>query len=337
LAYFGIHHFDHQYNFEMKKILFSFVVFILFVPVFGQKPFDGGYRGGTIDGLKKIPGALEFIVVGDWGRSGEYFQKDVATQMGKASYQLGADFIVSTGDNIYPKGVASVHDPLWKTNFEDIYTAFSLQKDWFPVLGNHDYAGNPQAELDYGKISRRWIMPARYHSMEKRAGDGTKVLLVFMDTSPFEKGYHASTEEPFRSNIRSQDTTTQKEWLINTLKNSDADWKIVFGHHPLYTSGPRKGRINTVAASLQPVLESHGADLFIAGHEHVLEHDQLSPKLTHIISGAGSEVTPSTGNPLTRFVASEHGFITCSVNKQGVFVQFINHEAKIIYTTQVKK
>lgn len=321
----------------MRKLLLSFVAVFFLLSLLAQQPFDGGYRGGTIEGLKKTSGSLDFIVVGDWGRSGEYFQKDVANQMGKASHQLGAEFIVSTGDNIYPKGVASVHDPLWKTNFEDIYTAFSLQKDWFPVLGNHDYAGNPQAELEYGKISRRWIMPSRYHSMEQRADDGTKVLLVFLDTSPFEKGYYASAEEPFRTNIRSQDTAAQKAWLVNTLQQSDAAWKIVFGHHPLYTSGPRKGRINTVAESLQPTLEANGVDFYIAGHEHVLEHDQLSSSLTHIISGAGSEVTPSTGNPLTRFVASEHGFITCSVNKQGVFVQFINHTGNIIYTTTVKK
>jgi 3',5'-cyclic AMP phosphodiesterase CpdA len=321
----------------MRKLLLSLFVLFFLLPVFSQKPFDGGYRGGTIEGLKKVSGALEFIVVGDWGRSGEYFQKDVATQMGKASYQLGADFIVSTGDNFYPKGVASVVDPNWQRSFENIYTAHSLMANWYPVLGNHDYAGNPQAELDYGKISRRWIMPARYHSMEHQANDGTKVLLVFMDTSPFEKGYHQSGEEPFRSNIRSQDTATQKAWLVKTLRSSDAQWKIVFGHHPLYTSGPRKGRVNTVAESVQPALEANGADLYIAGHEHVLEHDQLTPKLTHIISGAGSEVTPSTGNPLTKFVASEHGFITCSVNKQGVFVQFVNHEGRIIYTTLVTK
>lgn len=321
----------------MRKGILFFGAVLVLVSVVAQQPFDGGYRGGAIEGLKTKPGALDFLVVGDWGRSGEYFQKDVATQMGKASHQLGASFIVSTGDNFYPRGVASVMDPHWQRSFEHIYTAHSLMVNWYPVLGNHDYAGNPQAELEYSGISRRWNMPARYHSMEERADDGTKVLLVFTDTSPFEQGYHSSSEEPFRSNIRTQDTATQKAWLAKTLQHSDATWKIVFGHHPLYTSGPRKGRVNTVATTLQPILQANGADLYIAGHEHVLEHDQLSPTLAHIISGAGSEVTPSTGNPLTKFVASAHGFITCTVNKEGVFVQFINHEGKIIYTTLVSK
>lgn len=320
----------------MKQIFFSLLLFFQST-LFAQKPFDNGYRGGYLEGLVKKKGMLEFIVIGDWGRNGEYFQKEVSTTMAKAARTMGINFVASTGDNFYPEGVISVQDPLWKSSFEDIYTAHVLQASWYPVLGNHDYAGNPQAEIDYSKISRRWRMPSRYYTVEESAEDGTKILFVFTDTSPFEKGYHSNKNEPFGSNIRSQDTALQRKWIDSTLRNSDARWKIVFGHHPLYTSGPRKERKNDVAAALQPTLESAGADIYIAGHEHILEHDVLSPRLNHFISGAGSQVTPSTGNPLTKFVASQHGFMTCSVNRDEFFVQFVNHEGKIIYSTSIKK
>lgn len=36
--------------------------------------------------------------------------------------------------------------------------------DWFPVCGNHEYRGNTQAFMDYGKVSRRWMMPAKYYT-----------------------------------------------------------------------------------------------------------------------------------------------------------------------------
>ena len=319
------------------KPYFLIVLLFLQSACYAQKPFDNGYRGGYIDGLKKKPGTLEFLVVGDWGRNGDYYQKDVSATMARAAVTMGIDFIVSTGDNFYPEGVMSVQDPLWKSSFEDIYTAHSLHRIWYPVLGNHDYGGNPQAEIDYSKISRRWQMPARYHSMEKYADDGTKVLMVFTDTSPFEKGNHQGKNEPFVSNIRAQDTAAQRKWLQEVLRASDARWKFVIGHHPLYTSGPRKGRKNDVAEALQPILESAGVDIYFAGHEHILEHDVLTPRLHHVISGSGSEVTPSTGNPLTKFVASQGGFVTCSVNKEEVWLQYINHEGKLIYSTSVKK
>jgi hypothetical protein len=113
--------------------------------------------------VQKHEGALKFLVMGDWGRVGEDHQKPVADQMGKVAKQIGSEFVISTGDNFYPRGVQSEFDPLWKYSFEDIYTAFSLQWDWYPVLGNHDYGGNPDAQVAYSKISRRWRMPAHYY------------------------------------------------------------------------------------------------------------------------------------------------------------------------------
>ena len=318
----------------------SFIIFISLIAVFNsfsQSTFDGGYRGGTINGLKKTPAAIDFLVIGDWGRSGEYFQKEVALQLGRASYQVGADFIVSTGDNFYPKGVISVQDPAWKRSFEDIYSAHALQTDWYPVLGNHDYAGDPQAEIDYTKVSRRWNMPSRYHSFERVSEDGTKVLFVFMDTSPFEKRYYRDSQEPFRSNVAAQDTAAQKAWLRKTLKSSDAKWKIVFGHHPMHSAGPRNGQTGDIASSLLPDFEQSGADIYIAGHEHSLQHVQLGSKLNQFVSGAGSEVTPVKNDGISKFASASHGFFTVSINKEGALFQAIDHEGKILYETLLKK
>jgi predicted phosphodiesterase len=322
----------------MKKLIalvgFQFFLFILLQ---GQETFDNGYRGGKIDGLKLPPAALDFIVVGDWGRSGEYRQKDVSRQMGIAAHQLNVDFIVSTGDNFYPKGVASVMDPNWQRSFENIYTAHSLMANWYPVLGNHDYAGNPQAEVEYSGISRRWNMPARYHSFQKISGDGVKVLFIFMDTSPFEKQYHKDKEEPFRSNITAQDTAAQKNWLMQTLRQSDADWKIVFGHHPMHSAGPRNGRTGDIYASFKPSFEKGGVDIYVAGHEHSLQHAKLGDKLHQFISGAGSEITPVKNDGISTFAKSAHGFMTVSINKEGCLFQALDHQGQIVYTTLVKK
>ncbi|MFN6373727.1 MAG: metallophosphoesterase [Chitinophagia bacterium] len=299
--------------------------------------FDGGYRGQHIIKLKTPRKAINFLVVGDWGRSGEYFQKETAVQLGRASHDLDADWIVSTGDNFYPKGVISVNDPIWKRSFEDIYSAHALMINWYPVLGNHDYAGDPQAEIDYTKVSRRWNLPARYHSFEKVSDDGVKVLFVFMDTSPFEKKYYKDEEEPFRTNIQTQDTTAQKIWLRKTLASSDATWKFVFGHHPLHSAGPRNGLTKDVAASFLPDFENGGVDVYMAGHEHSLQHIQLGAKLHQFVSGAGSEVTPVKDDGKSKFARSAHGFYTVSINKDGALFQAVDHEGKILYETLLKR
>jgi len=87
--------------------------------------------------LTTIPGALNFIAMGDWGRVGADHQKEVAAQMGKTSAEIKSQFTIATGDNFSSKrSDQSNRYPLWKYSYEDIYTAFSLQWDWYPVLGN---------------------------------------------------------------------------------------------------------------------------------------------------------------------------------------------------------
>ncbi|HEY0246534.1 MAG TPA: acid phosphatase, partial [Mucilaginibacter sp.] len=72
---------------------------------------------------------LNFMAIGDWGRNGEYHQSEVANQMGLWGATHPNKFIISVGDNFYPKGVVSENDPLWHYSFENVYTAHSLQDE----------------------------------------------------------------------------------------------------------------------------------------------------------------------------------------------------------------
>src|ERR1700761_423395 len=96
---------------------------------------------------KKDDYALHFMAIGDWGRNGEYDQLEVAKQMGLWGATHPNQFVISAGDNFYPSGVVSEMDPLWHYSFENIYTAHSLQCDWYPILGNHDYIADPDAQV----------------------------------------------------------------------------------------------------------------------------------------------------------------------------------------------
>lgn len=288
--------------------------------------------------IKVDPSALNFIVMGDWGRNGEDHQRHVAEQMGKVASTASVDFIVATGDNFYPRGVASEFDPLWRYSYEDIYTAFSLQWDWYPVLGNHDYGGNPDAQVAYSKISRRWQMPARYYSKLMNVGsDGSQILLAFIDTCPLIKGYYKGDGHQ----VHDQDSTAQKKWLEETLRNAPASvkWKLVVGHHPMYTGGSRTENHDTrsIRQSLQPLFEKYKVDAYLAGHEHSLQHHITKFGTHHFVSGAASEITPVRMLPISKFVVSQYGFMLFSVLQDQMLVQIIDYTGKVIYTTTLIK
>ncbi|XP_050150852.1 purple acid phosphatase 17-like isoform X3 [Malus sylvestris] len=85
----------------------------------------------------KQDGSLSFLVVGDWGRRGDFNQSQVALQMGRIGEKLDIDFVVSTGDNFYDNRLTSEHDTAFEESFTKIYTEKSLQKQWYNVQDHH--------------------------------------------------------------------------------------------------------------------------------------------------------------------------------------------------------
>jgi hypothetical protein len=314
----------------MKKLLYVIAVWFL------QAQFI------TAQTVQKHANTLNFLVLGDWGRVGEDHQKPVAEQMGKVAKQIGSEFIISTGDNFYPRGVASEFDPLWKYSFEDIYTAFSLQWDWYPVLGNHDYGGNPDAQVAYSKISRRWKMPARYYAKTFSInGDTTQqVLIAFIDTNPLIPDFYKNKD--YGPNVVSQDSTAQKRWLENVLSNNSPNikWKLVVGHHPLFTATEKRREgydTRAVRASLKGILDKYRVDAYICGHDHDLQHLLPEGKTHYFVSGSASESTAIGTLPISKLASNEYGFMLFSATGKKLFVQVINHEGKVIYNTELNK
>jgi tartrate-resistant acid phosphatase type 5 len=140
--------------------------------------------------------AVHFLVIGDWGRDGAGHQRAVAHEMGKTSDQLAARCVISVGDNFYENGVQSTSDPQWLSSFEAVYSARSLQIPWYVALGNHDYRGLPQAQIDYSKISARWRMPGRYYKVAGGEFGAPQLDLFIIDTSPIAYKDRSDVDAP---------------------------------------------------------------------------------------------------------------------------------------------
>jgi len=164
---------------------------------------------------------ISFIAIGDWGRNGNHHQVSVAEQMSVWAMNNNARFVISLGDNMYDKGVTSTDDPQWKTSFEDVYTSEYLQIPWYAALGNHDYEGNVQAEVDYTSVSSRWKMPSRYYSFTIKLDDTVTVLFVILDTNPICKSDAENKSEALKE-ISKINNSIQLKWLDSTLRSTPA-------------------------------------------------------------------------------------------------------------------
>jgi tartrate-resistant acid phosphatase type 5 len=274
--------------------------------------------------------SLNFVLIGDWGRHGNDHQTDVAIQMGNTAAEIGSLFVISMGDNFYEDGVTGLDDPYWQTSFEDIYTAASLQTPWKIILGNHDYRGNVQAQLEYSNTSKRWQLPARYYMASETLPDGGTADFFYLDTSPFIREYIGT-----RTDISGQDINKQMAWLDNALGKSTARWKIVIGHHPIYTALTGKDHDQPdMIAQIDPILRAHAVPIYINGHDHSLQSTTLKG-ITYVTNGAGSE-TYQPGTPgRNGFVCGNHGFMTCKLSSEKLDFALIDMSGTTLYAQTV--
>lgn len=283
---------------------------------------------------KPMEDAVYFYTLGDWGRNGEYGQTELAQTMAEAAERVEPSFVISTGDNFYPDGVESTTDPQWKLSYEYVYSNPSLSCDWMVVLGNHDYLGDIDAQISYTDISDRWNMPAKYYHKDVTTEDGGVIRFLFIDTNPLHDEYYY---KPNYRAVLDQDTTAQLQW-IDSMLTAEVDWKIVVGHHPLYTGGSRKNDQNYVRKHLEKIFDKHHVDLYLAGHEHDLQYIKPEGHPTHhFISGAGSRVRETGVISPTHFARSEQGFLSTGITKNKILCQFISVYGEIVYETEIIK
>src|SRR5690606_39867533 len=88
------------------------------------------------------------------------------------------------------------------------------------------------------------------------------------DGSPIATG-REDKDEPWAEPVG--DEAEMVAWLERALAESDARWKIVIGHHPLWSSSGTKHEEAKVLRRLLMPLLCRYADAYYAGHDHTLE------------------------------------------------------------------
>lgn len=286
---------------------------------------------------KALEKPLNFYLANDLGRNGYYDQKPIAELMGKMAEAIDIEFVVAAGDVHHFEGVRSVHDPLWMTNYELIYSHPDLMLPWYPILGNHEYRGNTQAVIDYSGISARWQMPARYYTkvMEE---DGATIRLVMIDTPPLLDKYRKDTEK--YPDASKQDIDKQLVWLDSVLTSAKEDWVIVVGHHPIYADTDKnESERADMQKRVDSILRKHGnVDMYVCGHIHNFQHlRKPDSQIDYVVNTSGSlarEVKPIDG---TQFCSNATGFSLITVDNKELCLYMMDKEGKVLHTVRRTK
>lgn len=284
--------------------------------------------------IQDLKAPLTFFIANDLGRNGYYQQKKIAEQMGEMAETIGPECIIAAGDIHHFSGVESIYDPLWLTNYEQVYSHPELMIPWLPICGNHEYRGNTQAVLDYSKISRRWRIDEKYYtrSYEKK---GTSIRLIWLDTTPLIQRYR---KDPVTyPDAYKEDADRQLSWLDSTLNVAKEQWVVVIGHHPLYAQTDKAIEEQTdLRKTVREVLRKHHVDMYVCGHIHNFQHIRMAgDNIDYLVNSSASLSRPVKPIEGTQFCSPDEGFAVLSVNKKALTLSLINYEGKIIY--QIKR
>jgi len=320
---------------------FTLVLIILTVGLFTNLYSQSANENSTQLSLGSK--SLNFLVISDWGREGisdtnkkAPGQLKVAKQFGITSEQINSSFVVTCGDNFHGKGVQTSTDPYWGVNYENVYTAKSLMIPWYITLGNHDYEGNVDAELEYAKTSKRWIEPARYFSFTKTLPDSGEALFVIVDSSPFILDYINKKSD--ENHVLGQDTALQLHWFDSVLSSSNAKWKFVFFHHPAYSASYTHGSTKEIQDNFVPLFEKYKVDACFSGHDHDLQHSRPKNSTVEYFGvGGGSETRPVGHADFTKYSSATLGFGAVSLTQNTMRFSFVNTNGDQLYTYEIHK
>lgn len=241
---------------------------------------------------------LRFVAVADTG-TGDRAQYRVAEAMTRYHQQNPFDLVVLAGDNIYTNGEIEKIGEV----FERPYKSLLKQGVKFHAcLGNHDIrTANGNHQLAYSGFN----MQGRYYTFRR-----DQVQFFALDTNG------------------NANWKAQLAWLERELSSSNAPWKIVFGHHPVYSSGVY-GVNKAFIQTLTPLFQKYQVQLYINGHDHNYERTQSINGTTYLICGAGAGLRPVKRSEWTEHSVSQLSFAACEVYSDRLEISGIDTDSHV--------
>jgi hypothetical protein len=259
-------------------------------------------------GWETSRGSVRFAIIGDAGR-GDGPQHDVAAQMEKWREQFPFDLVLMLGDNIYDR-----HTPEdYVLKFEQPYkNLLDAGVTFQAAIGNHD----DPAQINYRHFNMGGQRYYSFRRAEMSVGGGLAgagVRFFALDSRTFDED--------------------QLTWLGKELKDSSSRWKIVYFHHPLYTSGRYDSASRALRIAVEPVLVEGDVDVVLSGHEHFYERTVPQRGIYYFISGAAGSLRANDirPTPLTaRGFDTDYSFMLMEAKGDALYFQAISRKGETV-------
>jgi hypothetical protein len=210
--------------------------------------------GSTLT-LPNQNGSFKFAVLGDFG-TGAPPEYELGARMAKLLQQFKYEIVVLLGDNLY----GSERPQDFKKKFEDPFKGvLDAGVKFYASLGNHD------------------AREQRYYKLFNMDG---KLYYTF-NPHPEVRFFVFESTYPVPEQI---------QWLENELKASTSPWKIVYFHHPLYSSGGRHGSDLRLREVLEPLFVKYNVSVVLTGHDHFYERIKPQKGIVHFVVGSGGQL-----------------------------------------------
>jgi 3',5'-cyclic AMP phosphodiesterase CpdA len=260
------------------------------------------------------PVSLKFAVIGDsgqWSRA----QRETAAQLAAQRAKFPFDFVLMLGDNNYGDGSPQSYTVRFEEPFKPLLDA---DVTFYAARGNHD--AGPQWDYPLFNMGGR-----RYYTFERTTGvlpplAGDRVRFIALDSVSLDDD--------------------QLGWLDRQLSEAKAEWKVVFLHHPIYSSGRYARSSAARRLTLEHVLIDHRVDAVFAGHEHVYERMVPQTGVMHFVVGASGSVRAGDLQPSSYQAKGYDGdlsFMLVEIAGDAMYFRAVNRVGEIIDRGKIVK
>lgn len=260
---------------------------------------------------RDLDAAVDFAVIGDYGVSSE-------NELRVARLVVGwkPDFVITTGDNNYPSGGADTIDAnigrfysRYIGNYKGRYGAGSQINRFWPAAGNHDWITD-----DLRPYLNYFTLPGneRYYDVARGL-----VHLFAVDSV---------SQEPDGTTADS----VQARWLKTQLAASVSCFKVVYFHYPAYSSG----NVHGSSLEMRWPYAAWGADVVMAGHEHVYERLEVDgiPYFTVGTGGAGPYAFGAVLPESRKRVTGGFGALHVTADRTSIKFEFVDVAGRTVDT-----